>query len=377
MASIGTYDMSYRVNCCNNCGFLFAGELPSSAQYITYYEHLSKYDQIDDVAQISKVDIARAETTVSIVERYISKNQGIADLGCGVGHLLHAFNKAGWKTLFGIDPAPLASQRAQELFGLEGVGCGIITDAAAQLPLANVDLVCLTGVLEHLWSPLDDLEYIFSNLEPGKYVFIEVPALELFNRPSFEPYGEFSLEHIQYFSMQSLRKLMAAAGARSICIELLELSPTQTGSILGLFQICDGSEKCALISDEHNATEHNATDLDMINAYLVSSSKHLDRALVTLAATQGPWILYGAGSHTARLLPILAERGLDKRILAIVDGNDNLHGKKIGHWVVDSPALLNDRPMDTVVISSYRAQSAIKSLISKRYSNPVVCLYDL
>lgn len=368
MAPIGGLDMSYRVDRCAHCGFLYAGELPTSDCYAHYYQTLSKYDQISSATQIPDVDVVRAEATVALCARHIARDQGIADLGCGVGYLLHVFHKAGWQTLHGIDPAPLAPQRARDLFGLTNIQSGLLVDAAVRLPLSRIGLVCMTGVLEHLWSPRDDLNRLFAACKPGTYVFIEVPALERFERPPCEPYGEFSLEHIQYFSAQSLQYLMQAAGATTICINFLDLAPAATGSLLGLFRIGNENQFVAPpISD--------TTDGDRLRTYLDISSRSLERAIVNLAASPGPWILYGAGSHTARLLPILTERGLDQHIANIIDGNTNLHGQQLGRWIVASSDLLNIHSNTTVAISSFRAQTDIYRALSTRHSNPLLCLY--
>lgn len=368
MAPIGGLDMSYRVVQCGQCGFVYAGELPASDCYAHYYKTLSKYDQISSANQIPEVDVVRAEATVALCARYVARDQGIADLGCGIGHLLHVFHKAGWQELHGIDPAPSAPQRARDLFGLTCVESGLLADAEARLPCLRIGLVCLTGVLEHLWSPRDDLASIFASLQPATYIFIEVPALERFVRPPCEPFGEFSLEHIQYFSARSLQNLMHAAGATTISINLLDLAPAATDSLLGLFRI--DTEPRSFVQPIFDTTDGNR-----LHAYLDNSSHSLERAIANLAASPGPWILYGAGSHTARLLPILAERGLDQRISNIVDGNTNLHGQPLGRWVVASPDLLDANPNITVAISSFRAQTAIYRALSNRYANPLLCLY--
>lgn len=371
MAPIGGFDMSYRVGRCDHCGFLYAGELPNSDCYALYYKALSKYDQISSLNQIPEVDKVRANVTVALCERYVDRNQIIADLGCGVGHLLHVFRQAGWQAVHGIDPAPSAPQCANDLFGLTGVQCGLLADAPACLPLSRIGLVCLTGVLEHLWSPRDDLAQLFTQLQPGTFVLIEVPALERFDRPPCEPYGEFSLEHIQYFSSQSLQKFMHAAGATiTISINLLDLAPAATDSLLGLFRI--GSENLTPASPIFNNS-----DGERLDAYLDRSSRSLERAIATLATVPGPWILYGAGSHTARLLPILAARSLDQNIAGIVDGNANLQGQQLGRWIISSPDLLDSHPSITVAISSFRAQRAIFRALSSRYPNPVFCLYPM
>lgn len=368
MAPIGGIDMSYRVAECGICGLLHADMLPPSNIYTHYYQTLSKYDQIASIAGISPVDVQRADTTIALCALHLGKDEGIADLGCGVGYLLHRFREAGWRNVHGIDPAPSAQERARSLFGLEGVCHGLLTDARERLPLQQTGIVCLTGVLEHLWAPLDDLRLLFASLRPGTRVLIEVPALERFERPPYEPFGEFSLEHIQYFSARSLENLMRAAGAEPLSIQLLDLDASVTDSLLGLFNV---SSEPARATFPAPAAAESAS----IRAYLEGSSHLIDAALGVLAGTPGPWIVYGAGSHTARLLPMLADQNLDQRIMAIVDGNANLHGQMMGRWKVAAPSLLEAHPDATVVISSFRSQSAIHLLLSKRYPNPLRRLY--
>lgn len=368
LAPLSGIDMSYRVAECNTCGLLYADSLPPRETYTRYYQTLSKYDQITSVAAISPADAARAEATLSLCAPHVGRDEGIADLGCGVGYLLHRFREGGWHDLHGIDPAPSAHERAYSLFGLDGIRHGLLSDAPARLPLRQIGLVCLTGVLEHLWAPLDDLKLLFANLRPGTRVLIEVPALERFEREPYEPFGEFSIEHIQYFSAQSLENLMRAAGAEPLSIEFLALDASVTDSLLGLFRVSANPVPPTFAHPD-------AADRARIRSYLQGSSRLLEAALEVLAATPGPWIVYGAGSHTARLLPLLTDRNLDHRIMAIADSNANLQRKMMARWEIATPKLLEDRPDTTVVISSFRSQSEIHRTLSKGYRNPLRRLY--
>lgn len=365
MAPIGGLDMSYQVGRCPACGFLYASELPPGERYARYYGSLSKYDQVATPAAIPEVDRIRVRAVVEMCRTHLSAQAAVADLGCGVGHLLHGFGEAGWGELHGLDPAPGAPERAHSLFGLDGVRCGLLADAPTLLPLDHIDLVCLTGVLEHLWSLREDLAGLIRHLRPGTLILVEVPALERFVKAPFEPFGEFSLEHIQYFSAASLTRLFAGLGADCVESALLELPAGTTDSLLGLFRT-GGSPAAA---------GEPVTDGALMADYLHQSSIRWDAALDRIAAASTPWILYGAGSHSARLLPALATRGLDAGIAGIVDGNANLHGQTLGRWTIAPPAILAEHPVTPVLISSFRAQNAIHAALDKRFPNPLTLPY--
>lgn len=370
MAAIGGLDMSYTIGSCRQCGFLYACELPPNTSYSYYYRTLSKYDQITSASHISIVDRIRADATIALCAPHLDPASAIADLGCGVGYLLHSFKDAGWHELYGLDPAPSAPQQALSLFDLTGVRNGILSDATRLLPVDRIKLYCLTGVLEHLWSPREELLSLFGQLKPGTLILIEVPALEHFSRQPNEPFGEFSLEHIQYFSQQSLCRMFAQLGAEAIHTSILDLGNAATDSLLCLFRINGKSAYTAQWSSSNVNSDMNALAL-----YIAQSARAQEDAIARLAEAPRPWIIYGAGSHTARLLPILANRGLDKHILAIMDGNANLYGQEIGRWTIQPPSELARHPKATVIISSFRAQAAIAAALSERLPNRLLYLY--
>jgi len=79
-----------------------------------------------------------------------------------------------------------------------------------------------------------------------------------------------------------------------------------------------------------------------------------------------PYVLYGAGSHSARLLPQLNSRQ-KKNLVAVLDGNKNLHGKRFDQWVVHAPEELAEFPGLPVLISSYRSEKLIEQTLKKSF----------
>ena len=360
VAAVGGFDMSYTVVRCKHCGFHYARQLADSATFSAYYQSVSKYDA---PGALPLVDQARIDATVCFLDGRIEKSASIADLGCGYGALLGALQKAGWHKLQGLDPAPNAAQCALEMFGVRGILRGMMPEAHEVLNLQEVDMVCIMCVLEHLPQLKQDLAQLLSKLRPGCKVLVEVPAIEFFPNPNSEPFGEFSLEHIQFFDAPSLNNLMRSLGAEPLALELLDLPMVASGAMLGLFEWSGAPPRlCAYV--------HPHTDI--MATYIAQSQQQLDRVLQKVPA--GPLIVYGAGSHTARLLDHLKKMS-GCIVNGIVDSNPNLTGKRIGRWTVRSPASIHDTPSIPVLVSSFRSQNAIATQLRLSATNPLVLLY--
>ncbi len=361
MAPLDGLDMSYRVCNCRTCGFCYACDLPPPATYEKYYQSLSKYDLVISGPAIPPVTAIRIRQALDLCLPLLPDNALVADIGCGFGALLSGFKASGLSRLYGIDPAPGAGREAARLFGLDNVHTAALRESATKLPLADTDLLCLTGVAEHLPLLREDLGWLLGQLPGPAQVLIEVPALERFLSPPVEPFGEFSLEHIQYFSADTLARLMASFGFAPRCIAICSLDGC-TDSLFGLFA--------------RTVTEVPATGSSPVNIdeYIAHSLVERSATFQKIADTDTPFIIFGAGSHTARLLPLLEQAGMTSRIVAIVDNNRNLHGKTLGDFVIHTSDFLAKNPGTPVLVSSFNAQNAIARQLGERH--PMLLLYD-
>lgn len=366
MAAVAGFDMSYVVARCLDCGAHYAQQLPASATYRAYYDAASKYDL---ASRLSALEQMRLDAAFRLCQQQAIDSQGLViDLGCGNAAFLAALRQAGWQRLLGLDPGPHAAVQAQRLHGLDGVRVGTLEQAGELLPLPQADLVCLLAVLEHLPELNSQLAALLQHLKPGCRLLIEVPALECFDANAGEPYGEFSLEHIQYFSSASLRQLLQRLGARVLHTELLPL-PADCGSLFVLAQ-WDGYPTAADQGAPGDAWA--AADAARFDAYLQGSARRWQAALARIP--HEPFVLYGAGSHSARLLSALSA-AQSERVLAVLDANPNLQGKTLGPWTVQPPTALADHPGAPVLISSYRSEHAIAAALAARYPNRLQLMY--
>lgn len=362
MAPVGGLDMSYVVVGCRVCGFAYASGLPEVGVYNEYYRLLSKYDVAQSDRDIAPHDRERIRAAVALCRAHVRLDACVIDIGCGVGALLDGFRSAGYSRVHGLDPAPDASHAAARIFGLSTVRSGMLSDAGAMLPLDDVGLICMTGVLEHLPRLDSDLERLFLALPESAKVLIEVPALERFCHVPMEPYGEFSLEHLQYFDSAGLCRLMARFSFVSLDQTISAIPGLATDSLFALF-VRDGARVPPLPSTQSRLAAYVELSENLMQAALARSVPLLPERF---------WI-YGAGSHTARLLPRFAALGLDGRVAGVIDGNRNLHGRTIGRHRIHPPQFLEAHRGQSVLISSFRAQQAIAQALDEYH--PLVLMY--
>ena len=361
MAPIGGIDMSYSVNECVVCSSVFADNLPSEEDYTAYYSTFSKYDLAPTGAAS---DTARIhESLADMIMHHVPAESAILDIGCGCGHLLYCLKKRGATRLSGLDPAPNARELAAMHYGLEDVRQGFISKSGAGLGRNTFDVICFSAVLEHLSDVFGALETSLAATKPGGWLAIEVPDVDAFDGVHCEPYGELSLEHINYFSQQSMRLLLEQLGCHIVADRRLQHEIG--GSLL------------VLARKENVLTGNRITNDSVVMKKYLQQSEDTFRPLLhrTVEQLHTPYMIYGAGSHTARLLPHLEHRGVLENCIGIVDNNKNLQGHSMGGIPIYPSSTLTLCVPCSVLISSFKAEQSIaKSLASERHA--VVLFYN-
>lgn len=361
MAAVGPFDLSYEVMTCSRCRSVFSDKLAPRADYDQYYATMSKYDQAPVAADS---DSGRCHRSLaSLIKQVASPRSRILDIGCGTGHLLFCLKEAGFKHLSGLDPSPRSAASAKEHFGLDNIHTGFIDTVADTPCLDGCDVCCLTGVLEHLHAPLEQLEPVVGRLKPGARLVVGVPDLDAFTAEGREPFGELSLEHINFFSRRSLKAFFAGLGCR---LETCVTHPGRYESNLLAIAVKDGQ-----------ATESGRTDdVTVMRAYLEDSRAVLSPRLAALASRMSrKTVVYAAGSHTARLLPKLGDLGVLEHCVALADKNTNLHGGTFGGLPVLSPDELPNMQDCDILVSSFRFESEIAGAF-KDMPNTVLTVYN-
>ncbi len=369
--SEGSLLTGYNVVACDNCGFCYADHLPEQEVFDRYYRDMSKYEQPIGTVTESEYDLARFALTVEQIRRFTPPTARIAEIGCATGLLLSRLNKAGYQNLLGIDPSPACCRVATEHYKIPSKRAALSDDLGAE---GSVDLLILIGVMEHIRDLDSALKKMKSLLSNNGRIFITVPDASNYAAGDDAPFQEFSLEHINYFGPQSLINLMAKHGFRCLFTEQGMQrcnARTITPVLHGAFEKVSAEERPGLTPD--------AATRAGLHRYVEQSraaNEAVQPVLNDLATTQVPVIIWGAGSHTLRLLATskLAEANLS----AIVDSNPRYQGKNINGVPILRPDAIRGNSA-RILISSRPFQQTIQRQIKETLGleNDVVTLYQL
>jgi SAM-dependent methyltransferase len=203
-------------------GFVFSGWLPPEDFLYRVYE-----DVIDHTKTVTQTVAYRAAllefaaaflTTVQRRRSSPFRALRLLDYGCGYGPLLPML-AGGEIRAIGYEPSS-ARQASTSLHGFEVLsGLDRVADAGP------FNLFICTEVLEHVANPREVLRFMKRNASPGALLGITVPDCErsyveaclhgLDQKASlsavFNPW-----EHLNYFSVETLRRLLAEEGFRVI-----------------------------------------------------------------------------------------------------------------------------------------------------------------
>jgi SAM-dependent methyltransferase len=370
--SEGSLLSGYNVVACDDCGFCYADHLPGQDAFDRYYRDMSKYEQPSGAGQPSRFDRDRFRVTVDKIRGFLPDPQArIVEIGCATGLLLAQLKQAGYARVSGLDPSPVCSRVAAELHQVP-VQCGALSDDL--IPTGSVDLLILIGVLEHILDLRVALQKMAVMLAPGGRVFITVPDASRYAAGDDAPFQEFSLEHINYFGSVSLANLMARHGFRRLFAEeAMQRVNDQTVTPV----VHAAFEKLP-----PGARLERVKDLDTPRGLMryVEQSREENAAvqpiLNRLAASHKPVLVWGAGSHTLRLLA--TSRLARANLVGIVDSNPRYHGKSVNGVPILQPDAIRDRDA-TILISSRVFQHSIRHQIQDtlHLPNEVVTLYEL
>jgi SAM-dependent methyltransferase len=146
-----------------------------------------------------------------LIEKYSGQTRGrVLDVGCATGLFLHELALTGWHTA-GVELVASAAEFARQRFGLE-VFQGMLADAP--YGEASFDVVTFWDVLEHTFSPRDELRQAARLLRPNGVLALSVPNWDSFDRGLFGRHwqGLDSPRHLYVFSRPTLTRLLTEAG---------------------------------------------------------------------------------------------------------------------------------------------------------------------
>jgi methionine biosynthesis protein metW len=351
----------YDVLQCETCGMMFAGNIVESMPLLQYYELMSKYETsaFAKAQELNEVKIG----SIQFLLDEISPTDSVIDIGCGEGSLLRSLKKNGFQKLIGLEPSRKNCQTVQEHWGIRAIQGGL-GENISELAGETFDVVILDSVFEHLLSVQTNLKQALQYLAEDGKLCLFVPDVGVFPEEN-DLYQQFSVEHINCFSIQSLKNLMSFFGMR--CIKHGNVGE----ALYTLWQ-----RDTSVTMDSSPVLQFDTEGVRCMHLYLDRAKALSEDLCRKLAPYRGRKVyLWAAGTHTATLYQL----GLldDIYVTAIVDSNVNYQGKTIYDVPVIAPQELAARDPLPIIISSQLAQDAIHTQITERMglTNEVVRLY--
>ncbi len=364
----GAISGGYDVVCCDRCGMCFASGLPEPERFAQYYAESSKYDLGDEGANIPARDRARYADQAAFVAAHVpDTDTPILDVGTAAGGFLLALQDAGLRNVHGVEPSPDAVRVAVGAFGLDVSVGGLETVISRG---QRFGLVAYIAVLEHLLTPREQVRDLTKVLIPDGLLFVSVPNAGAFRDGADAPYQEFSVEHINFLTSESLANLMSAEGYTLVAerTPMLAFGSDGAGPALEAVYRWDGVVR---------PTRRDDTGATAIREYLELSAKRqagaIDR-IAQLAQTQQPIYVWGAGTHTLHLLE--RSRLGECRIEAFLDSNPHYAGATLIGRPVLAPASV-PTVAAPILVSSSVSQAGIAAAARERFGAdvPLILLY--
>jgi 2-polyprenyl-3-methyl-5-hydroxy-6-metoxy-1,4-benzoquinol methylase len=205
----------YAIGRCGQCGLVYANPRAPRDTILGRYSRDYFWNEYLPSLGVTgpELDLARFDVRYGAVLHMIGQRthgRRILEAGCGAGFFLKAAERAGWLPA-GIELSAEASRFAAERLGLN-IRRQPVEEAA--IPPASFDAAAMFDVIEHLFEPRAVLQALARALAPGGTLAISTPNFDSASRYLLGPdWAVLSpLEHVYYFTEDSLRRLLEATG---------------------------------------------------------------------------------------------------------------------------------------------------------------------
>jgi SAM-dependent methyltransferase len=362
----------YDVVTCAECGAAYATPLPDQAAYDRYYRDASKYaDAATGTGGGTQAwDDQRLEETARAIAAFTpDKNTHVVDIGCGNGGLLRWLATLGYTNLTGIDPAQACADATGAIPGVRGLVGSLF---ALPETLEPAGLVVLSHVLEHVREAGAAVDGLAAITSTGSRVYAEVPNAAQYAEFLVAPFLDFNTEHINHFSVATLKRLFASRGWKIVAFGTKAITSSPTTRYPAAWVLAERPNAGEAVEDQLPDRSLRMA----LSRYVTASHSLLSRVITRceqLGIASKEIIVWGTGQTTAILL---AETPLGgARVRAFTDSNPMHYGRTISGAPVVAPDALRAWPEIPIVIGSLLHGAEIAEAISARgLVNPVIRL---
>jgi 2-polyprenyl-3-methyl-5-hydroxy-6-metoxy-1,4-benzoquinol methylase len=276
-----------------------------------------------------------------ITERDV-RNKKILEIGCSDGYLLKQLREKGSNQVFGYEPSSQLQQACLKS-GIPVSGAFFSSDSLSECPIVPADVVILRHVLEHVDDLRGFLNAVSAALADGGFLIIEVPDVEaIFGRGL---YFHFYHEHLSYFSLISLQRLLSQHGFNIISHRVVNI---HSGSLYVVCEHCHRTRPTDLINSQAGNNLEKAC-----KSFATGMRVYLDKLqrIVEQQCAKGiRFVGYGAAHRTT--IACSLTKMTRNHIKYLVDKNPYLHGFYTPgvHLPIYSPDRLYREPPDAIII---------------------------
>jgi 2-polyprenyl-3-methyl-5-hydroxy-6-metoxy-1,4-benzoquinol methylase len=213
------YEKDYLVRC-NSCHFVFCKRKPTLGELKAHYELYLRNELLSEITS------KRYEELLDKFEVY-RKTNNIIDVGCGDGLFLEAAKKRKWN-VFGTE----FTEEALKICEKKGIKMTSSPLDSTAYQADFFDVVTSFEVIEHINTPLSEIESFKTILRKGGLLYITTPNFNSISRDIKK--GKWSVieypEHLSYYTKETLTLLVKQFGFKSIVVTATGISLRRLGA---------------------------------------------------------------------------------------------------------------------------------------------------
>lgn len=199
---------------CEECGLERIDPPPTDEELAKVYgEHY--YDAWGLKRDEEAVERLKRATFATVVSEAgaLKKGARVLDCGAATGFLMQVASDAGYEA-YGIELSEFGAGKIGERFGKDRVFQGEIENASfAGLSKGCFDAIFMCDYIEHVRDPERVLRHAYDWLAPGGMIVISTPRVgSLTHRAMGLSWTHYKVEHLYYFSRDSLERLLCKTG---------------------------------------------------------------------------------------------------------------------------------------------------------------------
>ncbi|MEL1136128.1 class I SAM-dependent methyltransferase [Desulfitobacterium sp. THU1] len=344
------------VTVCGDCDNIYAEAVMDQEVYDRYYSVFSKYETNYQEAESTLVYAQHLETANLLSNHCPKPESAIADLGAGHGTTLKILKSIGYDNLCAVELSADNCRHITDDLGIASVNKSIFAlsergGGFGEFCHHELDGIILEGVMEHIVDLHRLVDTMSLLLKSGGIVVACVPAFGINPLDKVSPFEEFSPEHINFFTEDSLTLLMNLHGFTALEHRFRE------GILYSAFVKHD-SEDIAEKYINHSFSQISET-LRLIEGYSIAGK---------------PIAIRGTGLLTRYLF---ANSELGKcNIVAVADSNRNYQGLTIAGHTISTPEVFRKltSDVDIFVISYFYTEAIQCELQAEGIVNNIICL---